>query len=76
MSELTDKEFEFTHEHNIHELRKKDIATCNVQELRIRVAYDEMYIKSLEKEYTSLKAKYEGLKASLEANRDIDEEFE
>ena len=40
---------------NIHELRNKNLYDLNEQELRIRCAYDEQYIRQLEKEISRLK---------------------
>ena len=40
---------------NIHEIRNKNLYDLNEQELRIRCAYDEQYIRKLEKEISRLK---------------------
>ena len=40
---------------NIHEIRNKNLYDLNEQELRIRCAYDEQYIRQLEKEISRLK---------------------
>lgn len=39
----------------IHEIRNKNLYDLNEQELRIRCAYDEQYIRQLEKEISRLK---------------------
>ena len=38
-----------------HKLRNKNLYDLNEQELRIRCAYDEQYIRQLEKEISRLK---------------------
>lgn len=38
-----------------HEIRNKNLYDLNERELRIRCAYDEQYIKQLEKEINRLK---------------------
>ena len=38
-----------------HKLRNKNLYDLNEQELRIRCAYDEQYIRKLEKEISRLK---------------------
>lgn len=40
---------------NIHEIRNKNLYDLNEQELRTRCAYDEQYIRQLEKEISRLK---------------------
>ena len=40
---------------NTHEIRNKNLYDLNEQELRIRCAYDEQYIRQLEKEISRLK---------------------
>ena len=40
---------------NIHEIRSKNLYDLNEQELRRRCAYDEQYIRQLEKEISHLK---------------------
>lgn len=40
---------------NIHEIRSKNLYDLNEQELRRRCAYDEQYIRQLEKEISRLK---------------------
>ena len=59
----------------IANIRKKNLMTCNEQELRMRCAYDEQYISILENRIKELSAKVEQHRRSYES-RDIDEEFE
>lgn len=82
-SEMTDEEYESTHEMHTGEITKKDLLNCNERELRIRCANSErllkhayQIIKKLEKENTELKAKIENDRKRYYAERDIDEEFE
>lgn len=75
-SDMTDEEYEFTHEHYTHDIRKKDLLSCNEKELRIRCSFDEKYIKTLENKIKTLSSKLDSLKKSVEAERYISEEFE
>jgi len=45
---------------NIHELRNKNLYDLNERELRMRCAYDEQYIRQLEKEISRLKTIVKG----------------
>ena len=75
MSEMDEDELAYTREHYTHEIRKKNLMDCNEKELRIRCSFNERYIAQLEREFGKLKSQLESIKATLEANRDIDEEF-
>lgn len=82
-SEMTDEEFESTHEMHTGDITKKDILSCTKNELKTRCANDErllkhayQIIKKLEKENTELKAKIEADRRSYLASRDVNEEFE
>ena len=82
-SEMTDEEYEYTHEMHTRDLRKKDIATLSLSEAKIRIFYDEkdlktarMLLKEKDNKIKKLETKLESLLQSLRADKDIDEEFE
>lgn len=54
---------------NIEEIRQKSVYRCTEQELRLRVKFDEEYIKKLEEKIQQHKDIYN-------RNRDCYEEFE
>lgn len=54
MSEMDEDELEHTREHYTHEIRNKDLMSCNERELRIRCSFNERYIKILENKIREL----------------------
>lgn len=75
---------------DISEIRKKNILDCNEQDLRMRCAFDEQYIRKLEKKsiedskrIKELESKIKELEDKIqysrdlyEATRDYDGEFD
>ncbi len=68
---------------DISKIREKHLLDCNIQELRMRCAFDEQYIKRLEsihikdsKRIKELEDKIQYSKDLYEATRDYDGEFD
>lgn len=52
--DLDDDELEATRELHTGDIRKKDLMSCTLRELRIRCSFNERYIKELERKIHKL----------------------
>lgn len=73
MSEMDKDELDYTREHYTHEIRNKDLMSCNERELRIRCSFDERYIRILENKLKSLGKELDKVKKDYHIGDDKDD---